>query len=554
MEARLWGAVAVAVAVCTAGCAQSHPPAAELPPGDLADVTDVDAGPAPLLPRCGAPDPELPVLLGMDGTEVWMRWLDGRQERVHSFDRDDPAFRSGVQPMLRLADAHLLVSIGGELTQQGIRPRSHALLTRDGELLWARSWAADEGGEVEAFGADGSVVLLSQGRYSWVQPDGSERQIAAGFIPLEAPDAEGWMPGMFSQDDGSTVHGFQHIVTDQRRLVVGETRSDLRELGSQDLVGGRFYYTFIDTAGVVSLGVEGPDSQTTFVLEGETELPYLTRGPTHTLVHVGTRPVALLERAALKLTKLVAPAQDAESAEDAENGRQLYLRADGDWFVVTVQNANVPLDTSHRDHVPPVERVYRIHAPTGRLDAEPAPPVPEGLARFDYSICYQWASGQSVNGQLVQALAPLDAETPLVQLYLEGPGDEGEGWTALGRPVAYGMGPSAQQVGESWLLRSGDVRNTYCNYPWIDEPSALGPEVLLGQSVQVVAPDGEIIAFDVGADGFGVLDHGISLSVDGRCALIRSGAEYRIHDLTTHDEQVIDLPNARWLEGLGEPP
>jgi len=551
MELRPWGVVAVAV-VCCGGCAQSHAPATEPDPAplegaqDLEGVKGEDVRPALVLPRCGAADPELPVLLGTDGPEVWLRWLDGHQQHVHSFDRDDPALDPGAEPVLQLAAGHLLLSIDGQPTEQDTRARSHALLTRSGELLWAHSWSADEGGDVAAFGADGSVLLWSRGRYSWLQPDGSERLLAAGFTPLSTPDAEGWMPGIFGQGDAVTVRGFQHAATDEKRVLAGETRSDLRELGRPELADGRFYYTFIDTAGVVGLGVEGPGSERTQVLEGESELPSLTGGPTHTLVHVGTRPAALLERATLKLTPLEGPAESDDSAEDR---RQRFLRADGDWFVLTVELGRAPLDAAHPDHAPPAERVYRIHAPTGRLDAEPAPPLPEGLARFDYSTC--WAStSQSVDSQLVQALAPLDEETPLVRLYVEGLDDEG--WTVLGQPIAYGMGPGVQRVGETWVLRAGDVRNTYCNYPWFDDPSALGPEVLVGNSVQVVAPDGEVVAFE-GQNPKGQLEERIALSADGSCALIASEDRTWIHDLVTHEEQDLDLPNARWLHDLGEP-
>jgi hypothetical protein len=541
MELRARGVVAVALtaALCNSGCAQSHDgeraPLAQ-DPSVLSESSPADAT---ARAGCGGPEPQLPVLFGSDGTDVWLRWNDGRQERVHSFDLADPAVSPGMEPpRLRVTDSHLLVSIGGEQTEHGVRPQSHVLLTRRGEPLWVRDATADQG-EVWAFGADGSLLLRNRGLHTLVRTDGSQRRLAAGFVPSDAADAAGWLPGSFSEHDVATGHGFQHVETDEQRVLVGETRSDLRALGSQDVVDGRFYYTLIDSAGVPSLVVEGPDLERTFVLDGETELPSLTRGSTHTLIHVGTRPVALLERASLELTPLAG--QPAPSVED---GQSLYLRADGDWFVVTVENPRAVFDAAHPGYAPPVQRVYRIHAPTGWLDAEPALPVPEGLARFDYSPCIAGLSGQSVDGQLVQGLAPLADATPLVQLYIEGLQDEG--WTAIGQPIAFGIGLSAQRVGESWLLRSGDVRNTYCNFSGPADPSALGPDVLVGYSVQVVAPDGEVIAFEAN-ESTRRLEHEIALDVDGRCALISREGETWIHDLTSHEEQVIDLPNARWL-------
>jgi hypothetical protein len=412
-------------------------------------------------------------------------------------------------------------------------------MKQTGELLWARSWSAGEGGSLTELGKDGSLLMEDGNGHVWVRPDGTERHLPPGFVPFHTPDADGWFGGVFSDRQTGSVsgYGFQHAETDARRALASDTRSAALQVGRPELIDGRFYYALVDASGGATVAVEGADFAMNLPLEGETELPELLPGPTHTLISLASRPLALLERATLELARLDAPPPDT---------RDLYPRVDGEWFVAFVQPGFSAADPSHPFHVAPLERAYRVHAPTARVDTTPLPALPDGLMRYEYTSCTWVTAGSSVDGQLAQPLAAPDVVEPApVRLHVES--DDGQGWEPLGEPFIFGTDARADRVGDSWLLRTGDARNRYCAERPTSEPGIPLPDALAGVTVQVVAPDGQSFGFGGRADQVEVLERDVSLSVDGNCALITGEGEARIHDLRTHDEQDLDLAGAVWL-------
>lgn len=545
------GCRALWVMVGLGGCAVSHPASEEpgsteaLGESEVPGARLADAGPEGPS-RCGAPDGQAPILLGLGEVEVWMQRLGEAPFFVHGFDADELAHAQAAPDTLRQSEPRLVARAAGEhvlvtlaapdaFYRLPVRAHSRVLLGRDGEVRWARRWAEGQGGEVRAFGADGSLLLESEAGYRWVRPDGSERALAPGFSPFEAPDAEGWLGGVFLEDGQVSGYGFQHVETDARRVVEQAPRP-ARERGRLQLVDGRFHHALLDQDGQAWVIVTGPEQQWQLALDDVHELPELLAGPTHSLVHVAGRPVALLERESRELTPLVAP--------PLPDG-WLELRVDGDWFVAHADTPTAPADPDSPFHLPPPARAYRVHAPSASLDTEPAPAVADGRVAYAYASCSIYSPPRSLDGRLIALLAPSDVPEPApVQLHLERA--DGQGWEPLGRPVVLGTDHTLLRAGDSYLLQSDDVTRRYCAFRPTGDASELADEVLVGRSAQVIAPDGALIAFSIERP-ITSPPRDLTLSADGTCALETGADGARLHDLLTHEATAVELPNPRLL-------
>jgi hypothetical protein len=510
----------------------------ELPRDDRAQALDEQS----LTAQCGAPTGDA-VLLGLEGRALVVQSLYGTERRVHRFDDDDPALAAGHVLKVWRAGDFVLVELAGSFDPEGSAPQTRVLLTRDGERHWARRWPAGAGAEVRFLGAQGDLLLESLAGYAHIDASGHEQPLEHGFTPFEPPDGEGFMPGVFNEGDRVTGYGFQRVRTSERRVLRRAERAAVGRTGPPQSDAGRFYYAFVDRDGVTWLTEEGHERERLFELGMHDALVELAVSATHVLVHVRGRPLFLLERFGGSLAPVAAGAVDSGRATDLVD-----LRVDGAYFVALRHASGEVLDERQPFSQPPPERLYRLHGPSGVLETVPVPELPVGRVPYAYALCSGAEYALLRDGRLLIPMVEVDAEEPPpVLVHVEA---ESGGFQPLGREVAFANGVQVWTAGGTSLLRTHDARAQYCAV----RPSGdAGAGVLAGRTVQVIAPDGEVVAFEADATT-GELERDIALSADGHCALIGGpDTGYTLRDLTTHEARAVTLENPRFLYAGDEP-